>query len=584
MLQISSGIYFASDDLYETVHRRVFYTNGVRYRVADIALPIGLLRFTDGHGDVQPVIVEATDRLEKTLSDGSEAVHVATGGDELIADVADVVAFGLDIVMLPDIDLAQRVVAGAAMGTRRREKRLRHVLEPARFISDDEIDEFRVFCNELLALQRGHFEAAMRAIRRVADAITLAGTDVTLSYTLFVAALESLAQDASAPQSTWQNYDFAKRKIIDAACIDLAADQTEKVRNAVLEIDMLGLRRKFQGFVLDHISPEFYRGGATDSAKPIRAVELPKALDFAYQVRSKTVHELRDLAPELSELTQQDDTIWHDHKTVLGLEGLHRLCQHVIRQYVKRAPTGIDPDFQRTYRSAIPGTVRVRLDPEAWLPSYSNFTAIDAPQIFSGLVDSFHRVVTGQSEGVVDIRIPLQRIEALLPGESKDQSRLPMIAIYLLWHGMVATELERPEPGRYLDRDAHLLDLPSMYSYAIWLFGMEATWQDDELMMLADERETVLQQQHKSLLELPARLDATLRFDLARRAWNRGDEPECTKQLGKAIELLPGDQELIAYEADLINAKAFPASDPRVFFFNRSQQENAENEDASTSG
>lgn len=580
VLQISSGIYFGTDDLYETVHRRVFYTNGVRIQAVDIELPIGLLRFTNGHGDVQAVVVEATDRLEKTHPDGSPSFHIATGGDELIADVVDVVAFGLDIVMLPETDLAQRVVAGAAQGSRRREKRLRHVLEPARFISDPEIDELREFCNELLALQRRHFEAAMRAVRRVADAITLAGTDVTLSYTLFVAALESLAQDAIAPITTWEKYDSKKRKIIDAACAGLAEDQADTIRNAVLEIDMLALRRKFQGFVLDHISPEYYRSGATDSANAIRAVELPTALDFAYQIRSKTVHELRDLAPELSELAQQNDTIWHDGKTVLSLEGLHRICQHVIRQYIKRAPTGIDSDFQQRYQSAIPGIVRVRLAPDAWLSSYSNFTAADAPRIFSALVESFLSVTTGEAEGVVDIRTPLEHIESLLPGEAKDRSRLPMIAIYLLWHSMVAAELERPEPERYLDRDTHLLDTPSMYSYAHWLFGRDFTWEDNELMALADERAVELQRQPKNLLELPPRLDAALRIDLAQRAWNRGDKSASLEQLGKALELLPGDKELIAHETHLMNGEEFSDLDPRAFFFIRSESRTQQNDEA----
>ena len=585
VLQISNGLYFETDDPYETVHRRVVYTNGLRGRADDIELPIGTLRFTSGYGDIQPVVVEATDRLEKTDRDGSPSPHIATGGDELIDDVVDVVAFGLDLVILPDLDLARRVVAGGAQGTRRRAKLLRHVLEPARFVSDAEIEELRGLCRELLALKRSYFEAVMRAIRRVADAVTFAGSDVTLSYTLFVAALESLAKDAPAPVSTWKNYEARKRKIIDAACAELADDQAEKVRDAVLEIDMLALRRKFQGFVLDHITEDFYRGDAIHSTNPIRAVELPKALDFAYQVRSKTVHELRDLAPELRELAQQNDTVWHNGKTLLSLEGLHRVCQHVIRQYIKRAPTGIDPDFQQRYRSVIPGIVRVRLSPELWLPRYSDFPASECPRIFSALVESLRGVSSGEAEGVIDLRVPLEQIEALLPGEAKDQQRLPMIATYLLWHATVAEALERPEAERFLDPHVHLLDAPSMYSYALRAFGGQSGWDESELVTLADEREALLRQQPKNLLELPARLDATLRIDLAQRAWNRGDQIACLEQLGKAIGLLPGDEELIAWEQRIRKDGLFPEVDLRAFFLRCADPgEPGEGEGASSSG
>lgn len=571
MLQIANGVYFQTDDLYETVHRRVFFTNGLRGRADDIELPIGTLRFTSGYGDVQPVVVEVIDRLEKTNADGSPSPHIATSGDEIVDDVVDVVAFGLDIVLLPDPDLARRVVAGGAQGGRRREKLLRHVLEPARFLSDGEIDELRSVCKELLALERSYFEAVMRAIRRVADAVTFADSDVTLSYTLFVAALESLAKDAPAPESTWENYDSRKRRIVDAACAGIAEDDADKVRAAVMEIDMLALRRKFQSFVLDHISEDFYRRDAVDSTNPIRAVELPKALDFAYQVRSKTVHELRDLAPELRELARQDDTVWHEGKTVLSLQGLHRVCQHVIRQYIKRAPTGIAPDFQQRYRSVIPGIVRVRLSPELWLPMYSDFAAPACPGIFSALVESLRGVASGEAEGVVDLRVPLERIEMLLPGEAKDQLRVPMIATYLLWHAMVAEELERPDAQRYLDPYVHLLEAPSMYSYAVWAFGGQFSWGESELAALADEREALLRKQSKSILELPARLDATLRIDLAQRAWNRDDQADCLAQLGKAIELLPGDEQLIAWELQIRQDGVFPEVDLRAFFIGRGE-------------
>ncbi|CAL4860328.1 hypothetical protein [Microbacterium sp. MM2322] len=578
MLQIASGIYFKTEDLYETVHRRVYYTNGLRGRAEDIDLPIGTLRFTSGHGEVQPVVVEAIDRLEKTDPDGSPSPHIATGGDELVDDVVDVVAFGLDVVALSDPDLARRVVAGGAPGRRRRQKLLRHVLEPTRFISDAEIDDLRALCTDLLALQRSYFEAVMRAIRRVADAVAFADSDVTLSYTLFVAALESLAKEAPAPESTWENYDSRKRKIIDAACSEIGEDGTAKVRAAVLEIDMLALRRKFQGFVLDHIGEEFYRLDAINSSNPIRAVELPKALDFAYQVRSKTVHELRDLAPELRELAQQDDTVWHEGMTVLSLEGLHRVCQHVIRQYIKRAPVGVDPDFQQRYRSAIPGIVRVRASPELWLPQYSNFAASECPRIFSALVESMHSVARGDADGVVDLRIPLQQIEVLLPGEAKDPRRVPMIAIYLLWHAMVAEELERPDAQKYLDPYVHLLDAPSMFSYAIWAFGGQFTWAESELAMLADEREAALRQQSKSVLELPDRLDATLRVDLAQRAWDRDDRTGCLAQLEKAIWLLPGDEQLILWELGVLQDGVFPEVNLRAFFIGRTDEADPEKE------
>jgi hypothetical protein len=82
VLQIASGMYYDSIELHETVHRRVVYSNAMRLRADDIELPIGTLRFASGFGAVQPLTIEAVDRLEMVNADGSDSVHIATGGDE----------------------------------------------------------------------------------------------------------------------------------------------------------------------------------------------------------------------------------------------------------------------------------------------------------------------------------------------------------------------------------------------------------------------------------------------------------------------------------------------------------------------
>lgn len=564
MLQIASGMYFESDNPHETVHRRVLYSNGIRMRADDVELPIGTLRFSTGHGDVRGLQIEVIDRLERTNADGSDSIHIATGGDELVADAAAVVAFGLDVVVLQDQDLTGRVIAGEGSGLRRREKLLAHVLEPAQFISDSEIDGLRGFCDQLIALQRPYFESAMRAVRRIVDAVTLSSSDVALSYTLFVAALESLAKDWPAPDSPWSDYDAKKRKIVDAACEGLDTTSRIKVQDAVLAIDRLSLRRKFQGFVLDHLTPAFFRGEASDARDPIRAVDLPKALDFAYVVRSKTMHELRDLAPELRELPGRGETIWHDGKTVLSLEGLHRICQHVVRQYVERAPRGVDTEFKSSYRSAIPGIVRVRMAPEYWITEFDNFGSSEAPRIFSALVESLRSTGAGESDGVIDMRIPVRRLGELLKQGSKPSDRLALVATITLWNGWVAEELRITDFDATVASHSELLAAPTMYAYSMWALGGSIDWSDADLESLAEKRESELKQQGKRLLELPVVFDAVLRLDIAQRASSGGDHERSLVHLSKAVELLPGDAELTEFESQTAAQGTIPPIDLRA--------------------
>lgn len=564
MLQISSGMYFTSDAPHETVHRRVLFSNGVRMRADDVDLPIGTLRFSTGHGDVRGLQLEVTDRLERINADGTDSIHIATGGDELVADAAAVVAFGLDVVVLQDQDLTRRVVAGGGSGSRRREKLLAHVLEPARFINDTEVDALRGFCEQLIALQRPYFESAMRAVRRIVDAVTLSSSDVALSYTLFVAALESLAKDWPAPNSPWSEYDAKKRAIVDAACEALDTTSRIRVQDAVLAIDRLSLRRKFQGFVLDHLTPAFFRGEASDARDPIRAVDLPKALDFAYVVRSKTMHELHDLAPELRELPGHGETIGHDGKKVLTLEGLHRICQHVVRQYVERAPRGVDLEFKSFYRSAIPGIVRVRMAPEYWITEFDNFGPSEAPQVFSVLVESLRSTGAGESAGVIDMRIPIRRLGELLRQGSKPADRLALVASIALWNGWVAEELRITAFDATVASHSELLAAPTMYAFSLWALGGTIDWSDADLESLAEKREADLKQQGKRLLELPAILDAVLHLEVAQRASSRGEQDRALIHLSKAVELLPGDTDLIELESRTAAQGTVPAIDLRA--------------------
>ncbi|WP_062303805.1 hypothetical protein [Demequina subtropica] len=552
MLQIASGMYFTEQDCHETVHRRVVYSNGIRMNADDIELPIGTLRFTNALGSVAPLTVEATDRLPKFNPDGTESFHIATSGDELIDDMVDVVAFGLDIVVLSDSVLVESLVAGTRPSGPARGKRLRRVLEPQRTITDDEITSLRHFCAQLLALRRPEFEAAMRAIRRVSDAIAMSSSDVTLSYTLLVAALESLSAAAEVPDTPWENYPNEKRRLIEAATNDLTPEQRDAVHAAVLEAEKFGATAKFRAFVIDHVGEDYYRSGAVGATRPIRDVDLRNALNFAYKARSQSLHELRDLAPELWVLPDDEDTTWHRGTIVLTLEGLHRLCQHVIREFVARASTEFDESFCHRYGDSLPGIVKVRLATQYWIHLERNFDASAVPRLFSALVEMVTATIGGQTEAIADMSNPLGRIEELLPGENKPANQLPMIATYVLWQLVMRPEHRRDDPGGLCEKFAPLLNEPSIYSAAVGILtGNDLPWGDDELAALVDNREKSLRSTSNSTLELPPRLDAALQLELAQRAFAAGNQVTAETRIAKVVELIPGDEALMALEADM---------------------------------
>jgi len=86
------------------------------------------------------------------------------------------------------------------------------------------------FIKELIALDRKHYEGAMRAIRRYVTGARRIADDVNLAYALFVMAIESLAQEFDGHAAEWSDYDQAKRIRIDAALSGATDDTSENVR------------------------------------------------------------------------------------------------------------------------------------------------------------------------------------------------------------------------------------------------------------------------------------------------------------------------------------------------------------------
>ncbi|WP_165068163.1 hypothetical protein [Marisediminicola senii] len=554
VLQISTGMYFDGGTVWETSHRRVFHTNLLRGRADDIDLPVGTLQFAS-RGEA--VAITAVDRLPKKNRDGSDTFHIATGGEELLADVADVVAFGLDALVLENYDLARQLMGANQGGSPRQRARLRRTFTPQRFVTDEEITDLVELFTQLLALQRQHFEQAMRAIRRVVDAAILADTDVTLAYSLYVAALESLSAGTEVPTPAWDDYDRYRRQVIDAAVVGLPDTRVDEIRAAVLSIDQLSLRRRFQAFVIEHTESSFYRNEAKDADRPIRAVELPRALDFAYQTRSTSLHEMRELSPELWVIAGTADTTRVDGRWVLTLEGLNRLSRHVIRRFINRAPTGIDVDFD--WNSALPGVVRMELDPTMWLHGYTDFHASEGPRLFGITLTMLSSALAGHGQAA-DMQLPLTHLERLLAGQAHSAARVPLIATYLLWHRVTPQEKHRPDAEKIIDSYIDDLDNPSTPALALGILLSEKhPWTTEQLDNLIQTRTTELSRR-RTTLELPNAMDAAFQLTLALARWADKDFAGATKAVAAAVDLDPGNESLIAIEA-MVQCGTFPLID-----------------------
>src|SRR5688500_10105370 len=97
MLQIITGKFFTTDQLYVTHHRGVLYTNYHPLWQRKTETAIGVLLPTIRQGNISTWVYEVDERLEAVRPDGQKEFMISTGGDEIIQDFSAVVAFALNI-------------------------------------------------------------------------------------------------------------------------------------------------------------------------------------------------------------------------------------------------------------------------------------------------------------------------------------------------------------------------------------------------------------------------------------------------------------------------------------------------------
>ena len=114
---------------------------------------------------------------------------------------------------------------------------MRRYFEPRIPLQENEIEPFATFVDQLIALDRKSFLAAMRAIRTFVSGLHRMRDDLALAYTLFVSAAESLAQQFDGYTTTWQDIDERKRKPLDKALARASKRTGDRVRQAILSAD-----------------------------------------------------------------------------------------------------------------------------------------------------------------------------------------------------------------------------------------------------------------------------------------------------------------------------------------------------------
>lgn len=553
MLQVSTGIYFTEGvQLHETEHRRPMYCNLQLVDRDQIDVGVGSISPETSLAThaVTAVWVTLVERLEATRPDGTDEFLVSTGGEEMYEDFAAILSFAFNAVFELDHDRARQLIgARASRPPTRRGAYINRMFDHDLRLTDVEVDEARFFVSQLLALRRPEYERALRAIKRIVNAARRCAEDPTQAYTDYVASLEALSEGFDPPGLDWGRLDSRKRKILKPAMQGLSPEQTADIQAAILEAERAGSKHRFVEFVKHHVMPEFYRNEMPSHVRPIRPTSLTRALTRAYQVRSDSVHSLRELIREAWIMSDGAHTVRPaGGDLMLTHEGLHQVCLHVVRSFVEHGQTQVDRSYN--YRENLPNVVRMQLAPQFYMWHPENMTASTAHDRLDEVATMFIEVLSQREEQLsADMRPALERVEVLLNGPMGAAPRRAMLASYFLWHELTHADLHRPDSDKWMEVAIEELSGPSLESLTVAaVIGKQPPWSVDEWCDLAEDRHEDLQGRRPQPMR-PA-IDALLWVETARALSLDGSVVEARAALARAVECVPGDPALVLQERE----------------------------------
>jgi len=551
VLQVNTGRFYGPDDnVRETPFALEVYTNACTAEAVDVDVSDYTISYQGGVSPRTTVTISGVERLGNLTPDGSTFGVSTFGGRPLVEDLSTVLSFILGATFSTDAAETQVLVPDQVeVGPFAVLARPR---TPGLLVTPGEVASVGAVVDRLVTLPRAWYTTALRAMRAIVLATRVHTSDPTLAYALHVFALESLAQETAPEITRWGDMPAQVRDVVDPVLEPVAESNADLVRAALMHVEKPGALQTFRSFVEKNVAPSYYRD-RTAGLLPLRVSELRGALDRAYNIRSGAVHELAALLVEEWIVTGGFDTVRPALEEVqLAPDGMHRLARHVILTWLERC-TPVDAEVFN-WRSIVPGIVRMAVAPEHTIHMADGLTSETATAYFAGAVEIAARAIAGRREGLIDLRDVLNKAAKLI-GQAPVDIKPFLVALHLLWARTAAPELHPASSQAVIAKHGDLVKPGSLLAFVLDIVTRTTDWGLPTLQALANERRTALAS--KAKWPVPRGVAAAVFACLAVLLASDGAVGDALAALDTAIGELPGDPQLLAFEAALQNAGEF---------------------------
>lgn len=429
MLQICNGNFLLTDKLYKTLHRTPLYTNLV-IPPEGIDFCIGKISPTSMFLSPKVLICEIEESQPAENPDGTQAMFIATTGQDLMNDLSHVLSFYFGGLCTTSHSFASQLLNDKKVSGNANRDFIYRFFDDRVLVRKEQISEFQSFFSKLVNSPRKHYEKAIQAIRRFVTASIRISDDLDAAYTLFVASIESLAQDQNDSEVGWGDVDLRKRQGLDKILRTLDEHTAHLIRTEIINHEHLALSRKFLATAMNSLDRDFYN----NKGKNFRLAgenEIRIAIKNAYNLRSKYVHALKPLPSEISTPHTLSYCTDVDNKPHLTFNGLSAVNRKVILKYIDDMPH-CDKESLDTMRFT-PGVVYAQMSEIYWMHDVRVLMKNNYLSLFDAVLSRIEHGIIAQKHEIPDMQPMVNEIGKKLSSENnRDNIILLMAMLFLL--------------------------------------------------------------------------------------------------------------------------------------------------------
>lgn len=539
MLQIISGKFFKTEDRHKFDGKGITYSN---YSwIKPIKTCVATLEPVDYFSPVTSYVISYIYQIEKDKDGRSRTVRV--GDAEIIRQFELLASFALKAYFSEtkvDVECKCRNIRKSMGGIKSPSLLVRHFFDTPIHGKLEETEHFVNFVQKVIALPRNRYKAVLRCIYNFVNALQSVDVNLDLSYSILVYCLESLAQEFDDFKPGWIDYDPDIRDKLDSELCKIDIDVAENVRMILSSSQNLKLQQRFLTFVCNHTNSNYFIKEAEKVENPLKKSEMERALKNAYSLRSRYVHNLKQIIRQLEIPHVADGDVFHwKNEPYLTINGLVNLTHHVINNFIWQQSYLEHEEYN--WKKDLPGIYEFEIAPQNWIWKHENFKPSMACKRYSGFLQNLEDAISSKGS-LTDLDKLLEKYESLIPN-AKKKDKLSMLAVYYLYNTFIE------EKGKCLNYEKFLSKYENLFNECCiemlivkLLLNKKWPWSVEECVKQYDQY--VHTKFSKNSLSIPQLIEVCLIAEIANAYLEKQDIENYEKWLDNACLESAGKQKI----------------------------------------